>query len=145
MDIFKSPASTIMLLLKTRAIPYLILNYARDSIQVLMYRHKMFMMCEAVFENKDNTGNIALKILPVEEINCDVLIRQATRITWDNTVITEEMFNDLMEAVSHAEDILRSRMIEINNKKGTGFQPSDFETLSRLATKYRLDTESWEL
>lgn len=39
----------------------------------------------------------------------------------------------------------RSRLIEIDNKKGTGFQSSDFETLCRLATKARLDKDFWSL
>lgn len=143
MDIFKCPARTITLLIKTQAIPFLIVDYTRNSIQTLMYRNRMFMLTEAT-SNK-MSEEIQLKIIPVLEQDVDVIIRKSTQMVWDDTVINDEMFYKLLEAITHAHEILRSRMIQINNKKGTGFTESDFDTLVRLGTKARYDKEFWSL
>lgn len=140
-DIFKSPCNTIKLLLRTGAIPYLVLDYSRKSIQVLMNRVGFYIMCEAEFID----FQVALKVMPVLTEDVDVAIMQSTKITIDGSVITDEMFNDLLEAISHAGEIIRSRMIQIDNKKGTGFTESDFITLTRLATKAKLDEDFWSM
>ena len=138
---FKSPYNTIKLLLRTNAVPYLIVDYTKDSLTTLMNRFNMFLLCTSDYMY----GNISLKILPVQEKELEDLILASTRLTVDYNVITDEMFNDLLESISHAGEIMRSRLIEIDNKKGTGFQSSDFETLCRLATKAKLDKDFWSL
>lgn len=140
-DIFKSPCNTIKLLLRTEAIPYLVIEYTRNSLVCLVCRFNHFLLCEASFKN----FNISLKLFPVNDGEIVERILQATKITVDKNVITDEMFNDLLESISHAGEILRSRMIEINNKKGTGFTPSDFTTLARLAVKSKQDSDFWSL
>lgn len=142
MDIFKCPSRTIQLLLRTRAIPYLILDYTKDSITVLINRNSMFIKVEAY---KDIFVGVNLKLRPVTDENeIDEMIRQSTKIVWDSKVIDDSTFNELLEAIFHAHEILRSRMIEINNKKGTGFTNSDFDTLARLGTIAKYDKDFWE-
>ena len=106
-----------------------------------MNRANFYIMCEAEFID----FQVALKVMPVATENVDVAIMQATKITLDGNIITDEMFNDLLEAISHAGEIIRSRMIQIDNKKGTGFTESDFITLTRLATKAKLDEDFWTM
>lgn len=140
-DIFKSPCNTIKLLLRTNAIPFLIIDYERNMLQVLMYRAGMFLLCEADYQDYD----ISLKIAPLLESKIDLYILQSTRITLDRNILSDEMFYDLLEAISNAQEIIRSRMISINNNQGTGFTESDFITLGRLAVKAKQDLDFWSL
>lgn len=138
--VFKSPCETIKLLLKTNAIPYLIIDYGRNYLYALIYRHNTFIYCLSEFDN----FNIGLKILPIQEKNVLTFILQATRVTVDRNIITDEMYCDLLDSINQASEILRSKLIQVNNSKGTGFTESDFITLGRLAVKAKQDIEFWE-
>lgn len=140
-DIYRSPLFTIKNLLRTGVIPYLVTDYARNALNVLQYRNGRFILGYAIFEDY----NIPLVLAVVSEEKVDELILDSTKVKLDNNIITDTMFNELLEALSHASDIVRSRMAKINNKKGTGFTEDDFEILVRMATKAREDVDFYDI
>ena len=141
MDIYRTPIFVIKNMLKTGVIPYLVVDYDRNSLSVLQYRNNYFILGNATMVD----GNIPLVLGILPEQKIDDLIIDSTKVSVDNSIITIEMFNELIESLSVASDVVRSKMIKINeNKKGQIFTDSDFITLTRLSNKARLDLDFWE-
>lgn len=112
-DIYRSPLFTIKNMLKKGVIPYLIVDYARNSLNVLQYRMGRFILGNATIE----MGMMPLVLGIISESKVDELILESTKVSMDFNVITDERFNELLGALSAASDIVRSRMIEVNNNK----------------------------
>lgn len=145
MDIFRSPSRTIEYLLRTQAIPFLIVDYSKDSIEALMYRKPLNNFIYVVATYNKLEYDIQLKMMIVtDELVTDAIIK-STKMVLDHNILSEDTFLELLESISHAHEILRSKMIKINNKKGTGFTESDFDVIIRAASKMKFEEKYWEL
>lgn len=139
-DIYRSPLFTIKNMLKTGVIPYLVIDYDRNTLSVLQYRNNRYILGCATFED----FNIPLVLGLILEDKVDKLILDSTKVKLDNNIITDTMFNELLEALSHASDVIRSRMAKVDSKSKK-FEEGDFEILIRMATKAREDVDFYDI
>ena len=136
---FKSPLNTLKLLLRTQAIPYLIVFYSKDSICTIMNRFNTFILCCATADVNDITHLTAAKI---EGDALDSCIIDSTKLQIDYSIISEDTLRTLLSDTLTTNEILRMSMVKVSDNK---FKKDDFDIISRLANLSKYNIENWKL
>lgn len=135
---FKSPLNTLKLLLRTQAIPYLIVFYSKDSICTIMNRFNTFILCCATAGIDNVTHLTATKI---EGDTLDSCIIDSTKLQIDYSIISEDTLKTLLSDTLTILIRKISLVVKVSDNK---FKKDDFDIISRLANLSKYNIENWE-
>lgn len=145
----KSSLSTIKFLLRTGAIPFLIVDYTQNSISLVFCRDNHILHCQftdimhilSLYGGEETcTDEISARAMTITEKELEDYIVQSTQVQLSADFLTGEFFEEAISYTSTMYEIYIEEMLD-HTSDDKFFSESDFSTLSRLAKQMKKEED----
>lgn len=139
----RSSLTTIKFLLRTGAIPFLIVDYTCSSLSIVLCRENKYFYCQLIDEVNNACfcelclNAVSVKAQPLTERELEDYISQATQLQLSTDKLTSDFFEEAMSCANSVYNLYLAKMTESDDKENDTFSETDFDVLSRLAKEMK--------